>query len=63
MKKVSDAQKKAQKKYDAKTKTVAKKYTPVKMNEYETKIKYTTKHGISVNKLIKGLIREYLTNN
>lgn len=63
MKKVSDAQKKAQKKYDAKTKTIAIKYTPANMDEYEAMIEYTTKHGISVNKFIKGLIREHLINN
>lgn len=64
-KKVSEAQKRAQERYDAKTKTIAIKYTPANMDEYERLIQYLSETKQSRNKFIKGLIREFLytTNN
>lgn len=62
-KKVSGAQKRAQKKYDAKTKTIAIKYTPANMDEYDQLRKYLADINQSANSFIKGLIRQYLNNN
>ena len=63
MKKVSTAQKQAQKKYDIKTKTIAVKYTPANMNEYKAIMKHIKENEMSANGFIKGLIRTYLIEN
>lgn len=59
-KKISDAQKRAQKKYDTKTKTIAIKYTPANMDEYEQLMQYLSETNQNKNKFIKNLIREFL---
>lgn len=61
-KKISDAQKRAQKKYDPKTKTIALKYTPANMDEYEQLVQYLSDTKQSRNSFIKGLIKNYFKN-
>lgn len=61
-KKVSEAQKAAQKRYDQeKTKMLSVKYTPVDMEDYEKLKEYLTESGESANWLIKELIHNFLT--
>lgn len=56
---MSEAQKRAQKKYDKKTKVVSIKYTPADMQEYEKLKQYLAQTNQSVNGFIKRLINDY----
>lgn len=59
---VSEQQKKAQRKYDKKTKTISIKYTPVDIEDYnrlKTFIDSKPSVNININKFIKNLINEY----
>lgn len=56
---VSSSQKKAQKKYDQKTKMVSIKYTPYDMNDYEQLKEYLTRTNQSVNGFVKQLIKNF----
>lgn len=59
---VSEQQKKAQRKYDKKTKTISIKYTPVDIEDYnrlKTFIDSKPSVNINMNKFIKNLINEY----
>ena len=56
---VSPAQKKAQKKYDQKTKTVSIKYTLHDMNDFERLKGYLERTDQSTNGFIKQLIKNY----
>lgn len=58
--KISEAQKAAQKKYDAKTKTISIKYTPADMRDYEELADYLKQTGQSANGFIKKLVKEFL---
>lgn len=58
-KKLSEAQRAAQKKYDEKTKTISVKYTPANMNEYRMMMNYLVKTGESRNGFIKWLIKDF----
>lgn len=59
---VSASQKKAQKKYDQKTKMLSVKYTPYDMNEYEKLKLYLQKTGQSANGFIKKLIKDFFAS-
>lgn len=61
-KKISDAQKRAQKRYDEKTKTIAVKYTPANMDEYEQLMQYLSDTKQNKNSFLKKLIKEHLCN-
>ena len=59
---VSEQQKKAQRKYDKKTKTISIKYTPVDIEDYnrlKAFIDSKPSVNINMNKFIKNLINEY----
>lgn len=56
---VSPAQKKAQKKYDQKTKTISIKYTPHDMEDLEQLQKYLERTNQSINGFIKRLIKSF----
>lgn len=56
---VSFAQKKAQRKYDQKTKMVSIKYTPYDIKEFEQLKEYLEQTNQSVNGFIKQLIRNF----
>ena len=56
---VSPSQKKAQKKYDQKTKMVSIKYTPYDMKDYEQLIEYLERTNQSLNGFIKQLIKNF----
>lgn len=58
-----ESQKRAQKKYDQKTKTISIKYTPNDMEDYERLKRYLKSSGKSLNSFVKSLINEYLTNS
>lgn len=62
-KKISDAQRAAQKKYDKKTKMISIKYTPADMDEYEKLQQFLEKSNQSANKFIKNVIYDYLQEN
>ncbi len=59
-KKVSDAQKAAQRRYDQKTKTISVKFTPRDMGELNRLQSYLARTGQSANALIKELIKKHL---
>lgn len=56
---VSSSQKKAQKKYDQKTKVVSIKYTPYDMDDYKQLKDYLTRTNQSVNGFVKQLIKNF----
>lgn len=57
---VSESQKKAQKKYDQKTKMVSIKYTPADMEKYERLQKRLKGFSISTNKFVKEVVDDYI---
>ncbi len=61
--KVSEAQKAAQKRYDKeKTKMLSVKYTPKDMRDYDNFKRYIESTGDSANQVIKELIHQFLKN-
>lgn len=56
------AQSEYQKKYDKKTKNLSFKYTLHEMEEYEQLKKHLEETGISLNTLVKNLIRNHVIN-
>lgn len=63
MRKISDAQKAAQKRYDQKTHMISIKYTPKDEDEYYMLQNYLSHSGESANKFIKNLVFDYLSQN
>lgn len=62
-KKVTEAQKRAQKKYDdEKTKNISLKFTPKTMKQYEQLKEYTDRTGKSINGFIKELLADFFEN-
>ena len=61
-KKVSEAQKRAQKKYDEKTKKVTLNFSPPRMPVYDKLKEYTNETGKSVNGFIIELIERFFEN-
>ena len=61
-KKVSEAQKRAAKKYASKTKNVSIKFSPLKMHIYDKLMKYTDETGKSVNSFITELLEKFFEN-
>ena len=57
---ISESQKKAQKKYDQKTKMVSIKYTPADMEKYERLQKRLKGFSISTNKFVKDVVDDYI---
>ena len=56
MAKTSDAQLKAIKKYNQKSKYIQLKFTENQLNDYETIVKYCENNGLSYQSYIKSLI-------
>ena len=56
------AQSEYQKKYDKKTKNLSFKYTLHEMEEYEQLKEYLDETGVSLNTLVKNLIRNHVIN-
>lgn len=61
--KLTEAQKKAQKKYDEKTKNVSLKFTPKTMKLYDQLKEYTDRNGKTINGFIKELIVDFFEND